>query len=169
MNHWPLQRDCPTFYGKPDPDGDGHPNRAWEDANLVRVTPPWTMYPSWDLRSPLKTLRMHKSCANSLSIVLGVIWAHVGHNVEKIENFGLHITGGTYNFRPKRGGSSLSMHSYACAIDLSPILNPWGQPWRPEQGMMPLLAVVAFEQEGWTFGGHWSKPDAMHFQAARVR
>ena len=169
MNHWPLQRDCAAFYGNPDPDGDGHANRAWEDANLARVPIPWTMYPSWDLKTPLKSLRMHKKCATSFGLVLGVIWAHAGQSQEEIERHGLHITGGTYNFRPVRGGKRISMHGYACAADLSPFLNPLGKRWDPDHGMMPKYAVDAFEMEGWTFGGRWvDRPDAMHFQAARV-
>ena len=171
MSPWPLQRDCPTFYGNPDPDGDGVPNRAWEDANLVRVTPPWTMVLSWDVSKTLKSIRVHKHVAPSLERILGVIWAHAGHSQDQIERMRMHLFGGAYNFRRMRGGHRLSMHSYGCAIDLDPERNRMGRPWAPLAGGMPSMVVNAFEDEGWVFGGRWSGDDCdpQHFQAARVR
>lgn len=166
--NWPLQRDCATYYGNPDPDGNGQPNREWEDANLVRLTPPWQMVLAWDVSKPIRSFPIHKRCQASLGLVLGVIWAHAGHSQETIEKHGLHLFGGSYNFRLMRHGVRLSMHAYGCAIDLNPSINRLGRPWRPEDGMMPEFVVQAFEQEGWTFGGRWSNPDSQHFQAARV-
>jgi len=170
VTHWPLQRDCPTFYGNPDPDGDGVPNRAWEDANLVRVVPPWQMVLAWDVSKPLKSIRVHKAVAPSLERILGVIWAKAGASQDHMEILRLHLFGGAYTFRRMRGGHRLSMHSYGCAIDLDPEQNPMGYAWRPKSGMS-MIAVEAFEQEGWVWGGRWSGQscDPQHFQAARVR
>jgi hypothetical protein len=72
---WPLQRDCPAFYGNPDPNGDGVPDRAWEDEHLTAIKPPWTMCLAWDLTKAVRTIRVHKRCAESLARVLGVISA----------------------------------------------------------------------------------------------
>lgn len=166
--NWPLQKDCASFYGNPDPDGDGVPSRAWEDANLVRVNFPWTACLAWDVSKTVKSARVHKLVAPSLERIFGVIWARAGYSQDQIERMRLHLFGGAYNFRLKRGGHTLSMHSYGCALDLDPEHNGMGRPWAPLAGGMPMLAVEAFEDEGWTFGGRWANPDAMHFQAARV-
>lgn len=164
---WPLQRDCATFYGNPDPDGDGAPNRAWEDENLTRIVPPFPMVLAWDVTKPLRSIRIHKKCAASLSRVLDAIAVNaIAHG--GIEKNRIHLFGGSYSFRVIRGGTRLSMHSYGCAIDLDPANNPLGRAWRAESGMMPQFVVDAFDAEGWVWGGRWARPDAQHFQAARV-
>jgi hypothetical protein len=170
MNAWPLQKDCKTFYGDPDPNGDGVPDRGWESGNLARVIPPWRMCLAWDTTKVPKYILIHERCAQSLERVLNKIWDEVGRSQDQIDRLGLDRYGGAYNFRMKRGGHSLSMHSYACAIDLDPARNPMGRPWAPLAGGMSMLAVSAFEAEGWTFGGRWQhgECDPMHFQAARV-
>ena len=162
-NHWPKQADCPTFYGNPDPDGDGHPNRAWEDANLTRVVPPWQMVLAWDASKPVKSILIHKKCAPSLATVLQSIWEYCGRDQFKIEVARAHLYGGAYNFRLMRGSSRLSMHSYGCAIDLDPEHNAFGS----APTMAPQI-VKAFEDQGWVWGGLWKKPDGQHFQAAIV-
>lgn len=167
MTIWPLQRDCPNYYGNPDPNGDGVPDRAWEDANLTRITPPYRMVLAWDTGTPVKTIRVHKKCALSLSSILVAVATHYGSQ-EAIEAARMHLYGGCYNFRLMRGGVRLSMHSYACAIDLDPEKNPLGKKWREGMGMMPRPVIDAFKAEGWEWGGNWSNPDAQHFQAARV-
>lgn len=168
MNNWPLQKDAAQFYGNPDVDGNGEPDRTWEDANLVRVTPPWQMVLAWDVSKPVKQIRVHKRCAESLQRVLGVIWAHAGASQDQIERSRLHLFGGCYSFRLMRGSHLLSMHSYGCAIDLDPEVNYLGRTYYPHTGMMPEIAIEAFVAEGWTWGGRWTRPDAQHFQAAKV-
>jgi hypothetical protein len=167
-NHWPLQRECEAFYGRPDGDNNGEPDRAWEDANLQRIVPPWKMYLAWDVAKPVANFRIHRLCVPSLASILGTIWAHAGCSQNKIEEMRLHLFGGAYNYRTMRGSNRLSMHSYGCAIDLDPENNPMGKAWNPDLGMLPMSVVQAFEAEGWSFGGRWQRPDAMHFQAARV-
>jgi hypothetical protein len=70
---------------------------------------------------------------------------------------------GSYNFRATRGrSSSLSPHSYGMAIDLDAQWNQFG--WGPDRyEMHPDVAAVA-EALGFTWGGRFSYPDAMHFQ-----
>ena len=168
-NTWPLQRDCATFYGTPDANGDGVPDRAWEDDNLAWVTPPFTMYLSWDLTKAVKRIRIHKRCAPSLARIYGVIWAHYGCSNEQIQQARMHLFGGSFVYRQSRSGKMLSMHGYACAVDHDSENNPLGRAWRKDAGMMPLEVVKVFEDEGWVWGGRWTKqPDCMHFQAARV-
>ena len=66
---------------------------------------------------------------------------------------------------PVRG---LSTHSWGCAIDLSPALNGMGIAYNPKAHMIPAQVVAIFSANGWEWGGLWQRPDAMHFQAARV-
>jgi hypothetical protein len=164
MSNWPKQSECNNFYGNPDPRSDGVPSRMWEDENLTRIKPPWRMVLAWDKSNAVSSIRIHKKCAESLSRVLSIIWKNYGEHQTNIEAGGLHLYGGAYNFRMKRGGSTLSMHSYGCAIDLDPEHNGFGA----KRGAMPLAAITAFQAEGWVYGGLWRKPDWMHFQAAIV-
>jgi hypothetical protein len=170
MTAWPLQKDCKSFYGNPDANGDGVPDRAWEDRNLVGVKAPWTMRLEWDPDTVLKSIRVHKLCAPSLFRVLNVIWEKSGKSQDQIERMGMDMFSGAYTFRVKRGGHTLSMHSFGCAVDFNAKHNRMGKPWAPLAGGMPLMVVEAFEAEGWVFGGRWSggSCDPMHFQAARV-
>jgi hypothetical protein len=155
------------FYGNPDSDRNGIPDRAWEDANLMAITPPYRMVLAWDAKTPVKTIRVHKRCAESLTRVLAAIASHYGSQTA-LEKARMHLYGGCYNFRLMRGGSSLSIHSWGAAIDLDPERNAFGRKYSERQGMMPMDVVHLFKAEGWTWGGTWSKGDAMHFQAASV-
>ncbi len=69
---------------------------------------------------------------------------------------------GSYIYRATRGSGSLSPHSYGMAIDLDAQWNQLG--WGPEQYEMHPDVVAIAEQLGFTWGGRFSRPDAMHFQ-----
>jgi hypothetical protein len=159
MPNWPLQKDCDTFYGNPR-GAAGKPSAAWESANLVLVKCPWVL--RYD-GTPVKGLRVHKKCAESLKRVLAAIWDRLGHSQAEIDRIGMSIYGGGYNFRKMRGGSALSMHSWGCALDFDPARNGMGD----TTPNMDLRVVEEFEREGWEWGGHWK--DGMHFQAAWTR
>lgn len=159
MPTWPLQKDCDTFYGNPR-GGAGRPSASWESANLVLVKCPWVL--RYDGK-PVKGLRVHKKCAESLKRVLDAIWGRLDHSQAEIDRIGMSIYGGGYNFRLMRGGSRLSMHSWGCALDFDPARNGMGD----TTPNMDKRVVEEFEREGWEWGGHWK--DGMHFQAAWTR
>jgi hypothetical protein len=74
----------------------------------------------------------------------------------------IHSWGGIYNFRPVRGGRSLSLHAFGAAIDLNAETNGLG-----EEGDMDPRVVQVFEHFGFFWGGNFrSRPDPMHFQYA---
>jgi hypothetical protein len=73
------------------------------------------------------------------------------------------VLGGTYNFRPIRGGRALSTHAYGIAIDIDPASNGLGD----TTPAMPAWVVQAFERRGWVWGGRFSRVDGMHFQRAK--
>lgn len=166
MNAWPKPdaASMNAFYGNPDADHNGVVDPAWERANLVSIVPPYRMVLAWAPAQPLKSIRIHRKCAESLARILTAIAAHYGSQ-EAIEKARLHLYGGAFNFRLKRGGSTLSNHSWGSAIDLDPENNGFGRKWRPRSGMMPEAVIDIFKAEGWGWGGPWSTPDAMHFEA----
>lgn len=164
---WPKQSEMNAFYGNPDTNNDGQADKAWESGNLVRITPPYKLVLAWDTKRQVSTILVHKKCADSLLRILTAIKDHY-KTQEAIDKARMNLFGGVYNFRLMRGGSNLSIHSWAAAIDLDPERNGLGKKWVDGKGMMPTPVVKAFEAEGWVWGGKWKRPDAMHFQAARV-
>lgn len=150
-----------AFYG--DPRGhSGHPSPAWEQANLVWITPPYRM--EYSGGGQMKRLRVHKKCADAFMAALQGIKDHYGSQ-EAIEVARMHLTGGTYVYRLQRGGSRLSVHSWGCAIDMDPQHNPFPHKWR--KGMLPVEAALIFERAGFTWRGRNGDIDPMHFQLAR--
>lgn len=166
---WPTQAERTAFYGDPRGPG-GRASASWEAANLVRVPFPWRAVLAWDTNTPVASARVHRKCADSLARVFEAIWraARATSNPQQaIESWGMHLYGGGYYFRAVRGGTSLSSHSWGCALDFDPARNGYGDA-TPHFAQVPEV-LRAFEAEGWTWGGRWSKPDGMHWQAARVR
>lgn len=71
---------------------------------------------------------------------------------------------GCYNFRPVRGGTHLSLHSWGIAIDLNAASNPLGSTDRSKQ---PPELVAAFKRHGFWWGADYhNRKDPMHFQRA---
>lgn len=167
MSTWPKQTPAAmnAYYGNPDANSDGAADAKWEAAHLVSIKPPYRMVLAWDTTKVVKTIRVNKACAESLSRVLEAIIDHYGSQAA-VEKARMHLYGGCYNFRVKRGGSTLSIHSWGAAIDLDPERNAFGKVWRSGSGMMPKAVIDIFQAEGWEWGGLWAKADAMHFQAA---
>jgi hypothetical protein len=162
---WPLERDMIAFFGNPDPDRDGKPNALWESTNLVYVPAPWPMVADWAADKIISRIRVHRRVAPSLERVFAAIKEEFP-SFAQIQSIGLERFGGAYVFRNKRGLDDLSTHAFAASIDLAPSRNPLGVRWRP--GMMDPRVVAAFKAEGWAWGGDFkSRPDCMHFQAAR--
>jgi hypothetical protein len=161
---WPSQAGCNAFYGNPS--AGGHIDHKWYTANIVLVTPPYPMHMGAE---KVTKISIHKKCAPSLLRVLTSI-AHIygADNPlagDMMEHDGVKEYDGAFCFRKMRGSNHLSMHSWGCAIDIDAAHNPFGgKPRFTEASRI----VRAFEAENWTWGGHWSHPDGMHFQAAQV-
>lgn len=153
------------FYGNPDANGDGRPDAKWEAANLTRIEPPYLMFWSW-APARVKTITLHKKCAGAFERALHAVAKEF--TAEQIKLAQLDQCGGAYNFRLMRGGNRLSIHSWGAALDLAPERNWLGRAYDEKLGMMPKRVVEIFSNEGLTWGGKWSRPDAMHFQAASV-
>ena len=153
-NPWPFatREGLRDFYGEP---GD--------EANLVAITFPYPMY--YGGQRVTKT-RCHKKVAPSLLRILTAIGqrgAGTREIMEPAEDYG-----GIYNFRNKRGGTSLSVHAWGAAIDLDADDNTFRDPW-PLVADMPLALMEEFAKEGWQSAGAFWGYDAMHHEACRPR
>lgn len=70
---------------------------------------------------------------------------------------------GCFNIRKKRGGSTMSLHSWGVAVDINAYNNCFGCTPKLSQGF-----VKCFTDNGFDWGGTWSKPDGMHFQLKTI-
>ena len=70
---------------------------------------------------------------------------------------------GCFNIRQKRGGVTQSLHSWGVAIDVNAAWNGLGKTPTLSQGF-----VKCFTDNGFDWGGTWSKPDGMHFQLKSI-
>lgn len=103
--------------------------------------------------------RTHKTLADRLTNALAEI--HQALGTEQFEKEGWHVYGGSHNYRPKVGGSTLSTHAWAAAVDFNPAENPFAQ----RTTTFSDRAIDIMERWGWLSGGRaWGK-DWMHFQA----
>jgi hypothetical protein len=108
--------------------------------------------------------RCHAKVKDSLLRVLTEIGTKYGRDrgiLEEAEDYG-----GIYNFRAKRGGSSLSIHAWGAAIDLDADDNTFRDHW-PMRADMPLEIMECFAREGWLSAAAFWGYDAMHFQATQ--
>jgi hypothetical protein len=165
MSRWPHQSNVDSVYGNPR-GKNGDASATWESANIVRVRAPWHLVTAWDFMPITTGVRIHKLCSASLTKIFELIWTAANHDQQKINEWGMNLYAGGYNFRLMRGSSTLSMHSWGCAIDFDSARNAYGDK-TPNFARIPAV-LAAFESEEWTWGGKWRKPDGMHWQAADV-
>jgi len=76
---------------------------------------------------------------------------------------------GSWNPRLVRGGSTLSRHAYAIGWDVNAAWNPMGRAPAPRGAPGSVVDLVPLAvAHGYTWGGTWSRPDGMHFEAVRA-
>lgn len=167
LNNWPKPdyESMSDFYGRFELNSEGEPTERWESSFLCRVDIPYPMRLSWKTDEVVHKLTCNVACRSSLMNILDRILKMYG-SMKEVQDAGMDLYGGCYNFRRARGTGKPSMHSWGAAIDLNPDQNPLGKKW--EKGMMPMCVVQLFEDEGWTWGGRWkNRPDCMHFSACQ--
>jgi hypothetical protein len=116
----------------------------------------------WDVPSILEIGVIPKKiyCNKDLVIPLSKAFQnliHTGHVKE------LKTWDGCFNVRKKRGGSTMSLHSWGVAVDMNAFSNCYG--------CKPTLSagfVKCFTDVGFDWGGTWRKPDGMHFQLKSI-
>jgi hypothetical protein len=70
---------------------------------------------------------------------------------------------GCFNIRKKRGLASMSLHSWAIAIDVNAFEN--GLNVTPK---LSAKFVKCFTDNGFDWGGTWQRKDGMHFQLSKI-
>lgn len=70
---------------------------------------------------------------------------------------------GCFNIRKKRGLSSMSLHSWGIAVDINAFENGLGQVPKLSQGF-----VKCFTDNGFEWGGLWTRKDGMHFELSKI-
>lgn len=148
------------YYGNPDANRDFDLDPQWYSSNTIAIELPFYLRQSWGDNKKIYYLRVHRFVAEAMKDALMDIAAHYG---EKFHTNGFDYTGGTYNFRYKRGSEELSTHSWGIAIDMLPKIGCMGCPPRN----FPYYIVEAFKERGFVWGGDFDYPDPMHFQACK--
>jgi hypothetical protein len=174
-------KEIRKVYGNPVGPVSGKVNPTWYANNITTMPLPYTMYLAWDKDNVVRNIQVHRLVVDDLTDILKEIYKQTRIEVKMkygfdgydtafydmktaalLRYYGLDLYGGAYNYRLKRGGSSLSVHSWGVAIDLDPERNGMGD----TTPAMPSFAVKIFEEKGWVWGGRWKGRgcDGMHFQ-----
>ena len=116
----------------------------------------------WDVPSFLEIGMIPKRiyCNRDLVIPLSKAFQNListGHVSE------LKTWDGCFNIRKKRGGSTMSLHSWGVAVDMNAFSNCFGCSPKLSAGF-----VKCFTDAGFDWGGTWRKPDGMHFQLKSI-
>ena len=99
-------------YGLPNQGGTGY---------LTQIELPFPMRIAWDKNVIVNRISCHRAIASALRAVFAEILLVYG--LKKIQELGIDLFGGCFNYRKMRGGSDFSVHSWALAIDLDPERN----------------------------------------------
>ena len=144
-------------YGDPDRNNDFILDDEWYENKTKVFQLPFPMRLSWNKVS-VQRMRAHTFVGDAMVDALDEIGKRVG--IEKLQELEWDMFDGCFCFRPKRGQSELSVHSWGVALDINPHLGPMGEPSR-----QPDVIVKAFKDRGFEWGGDWKVPDGMHLQA----
>lgn len=140
----------------------GNPNQ--EGTYLVSIKLPYPMRLAWDKDTFVKTMRCHKLVADNFTAVFTDLLANYG--LPKIQELGIDLFGGCFNFRAMRGGTEYSRHSWGIAVDLDPERNQLKENSttarfaRPEY--KPMIDI--FYKHGFVSLGREKNYDWMHFE-----
>ena len=141
-------------YGKPNQGG----------TYLTSIKLPYPMKLAWDKSTRVTTIRCHKLVADNFSSIFNEILEVYG--LEKIQELGIDLFGGCFNFRSMRGGSDYSRHSWGIAIDLDPERNQLKTPYSKSNFSKKEYSELhrIFKKNGFVNLGVEKGYDAMHFE-----
>lgn len=152
-----TQKQIEAKYGKANKTGAGY---------LTVINLPYPMRLAWDKKTVIKKMQCHKLIANRLIDVFKDLLAHYG--LKQMQDLGIDLYGGCFNYRLMRGGSQLSRHSWGIAIDLDPERNLLKENHttarfaRPEY--KPMIDI--FYKHGFVGLGKEQDRDWMHFETS---
>ena len=140
-----------AVFGQPSKDG----------GILVKVKPP---YPLFYGGKPVSVIRCHPKIADAIKNALQKTLNHYGS--AKIKELRLDVYDGCHNYRQKRGGTSLSVHSWGCAFDFDRTHNDLKMDKTKAAFARPEYApfLQFFREEGLLNLGEAKGYDFMHFE-----
>jgi hypothetical protein len=146
-------------FGDPWPYADR--KREWEAAVLVTrplASPLLYAYPTpAGGFLPIRRITAHRAVVDHLVATLAAV-VDAGVDLHRCKY------GGSYCWRPQRGGTRLSEHTWGIAVDLEPAENPLGERWRDDGRMLDPRIIQTFTAHGWAHGNEYvHRPDPMHF------
>jgi hypothetical protein len=144
-------------YGKPTEDGSPY---------LVKIKLPYPMVLAWDKSVQVTSMRCHKLVADNLTEIFEDILKEYG--LPKIQQLGINIFGGCFNYRKMRGGNDWSRHSWGVAIDLDPERNLLKETSKTARFARPEYKpmIDIFYKHGFLSLGREKNYDWMHFEIA---
>lgn len=157
---WPRQRDAVSFYGDPY-------SPSFEKNNIIRIKTPWICFYGSQM---VGSIAVHKKCADAFKEWFAAVWKNAEQRQFVINQWGMSSFSGSFVVRPKRGGSTPSMHSFGCAMDWDAGRNGFHD-HTPNFALAPMHDAIVnpFKDLGGTWGGDWpNATDGMHFQFANV-
>lgn len=142
-------------YGVPSKDGKGY---------LTTIKLPYPMFLNWQTKTIIKSFQCHKLIANRLVAVFTDILNHYG--IDEIKRLQLDDYGGCHNYRPKRGGTTLSLHAWGLAVDLDPDRNLLHETSKTARFARPEYKAMIdiWYKHGFESLGREKNYDWMHFQ-----
>jgi hypothetical protein len=145
-------------YGKPSENGTPY---------LIKIKLPYPMILAWDRNVKVSSIRCHKLIADKLINVFNDILNEYGFS--KIQELGINIFGGCFNYRKMRGGNDWSKHSWGIAIDLDPERNKLKETKRTarfaKDEYKPMIDI--FYKHGFISLGVEKDYDWMHFEISQ--
>ena len=141
-------------YGKPNQSG----------TYLVNIKLPYPMRLAWAKDTKVTTMRCHKLVADKFIAVFNELLSTYG--LKRIQELGIDLFGGCFNFRAMRGGSDYSRHSWGIAIDLDPERNQLKETSKTARFARPEYDKLheIFEKHGFVNLGVEKNYDWMHFE-----
>ena len=140
----------------------GKPNQ--QGSYLTTIKLPYPMRLAWDKNTKVNTMRCHKLVAQNFTNVFNDLLNHYG--LAKIQELGIDLFGGCFNFRAMRGGSDYSRHTWGIAIDLDPERNTLKETSKTARFARPEYKpmIDIFYKHGFVNLGVEKNYDWMHFE-----
>ena len=140
----------------------GQPNQ--QGSYLTTIQLPFPMRLAWDKKTSVTKMRVHKKVAQDFINVFNELLAVYG--LTKIQELGIDLFGGCFNFRAMRGGSDYSRHSWGIAIDLDPERNQLKETSKTARFARPEYKpmIDIFYKHGFISLGREKNYDWMHFE-----
>lgn len=136
--------------------------------NLVYCNLPYPMKIAWLPNKKLSKFLCHKSVKDNIEGIFRETLGHYG--ILAIQDLGLDIFGGCWEVRPKKGGKSLSLHSWGLAIDIDPLNNQYS--FKKDKAKLAgkeykTFWNIVYAHKGFSLGIE-KNIDWMHFQFIKI-